>query len=248
MKQRAALLVFSWVIGGCSWFSSPSQEPFLSYLDVDDKILEATEGSLEKSYDALTLIKRAEAFYRDKNFIEASGEYQRFLELHPLHRLAAYVQFKLGMSYFNRIRGIDQDQEPLQKAIQSFQGLVAQYPTSPYADQAKEKITYCRDRLAEYQFYVGLFYFKKESYPAAIYRFQRILQDYPDTPMVVDALYYLGFSYELSDVPENALTSFQDLLQRYPKSRYEKEVLERLSSLQGVRSDAKQVVDPAGRN
>jgi outer membrane protein assembly factor BamD len=232
MKHRRALPLFLWAIGGCSWFSSPPEEPFLSYLNVDKKILEATEGSLEKSYDALTLIQRAEAFYRDRNFIEAVGEYQRFLELHPLHRLAAYVQFKLGMSYFHQIRDIDQDQKPLEKALQSFLDLVAKYPASPYVDQAKEKITYCRDRLAEYQFYVGFFYFKKGSYPAAIHRFHRILQDYPDAPMVVDALYYLGFSYELSGAPEDAVTRYQDLVERYPKSRYEKKALERLSSLQ----------------
>lgn len=231
MKQKTISFLCVVVLGGCSWFSSQPEEPFLPNLDIDEKILEATEGSLEKSYDPLTLVKRAEAYYRDKSYIEASGEYQRFLDLHPLHRFAGYVHFKLGMSYFHQIRAIDQDQEPLQKALHAFQNLLAKYPDSSYTTLAKEKIDFCRERLSAYQFYVGRFYFKKKSYPAAVSRFQGTLKDYKDTSTRPDALYYLALSYHFSGASEKAAVTFQELITEYPQSPYHEKAVNYLDSL-----------------
>jgi outer membrane protein assembly factor BamD len=231
LKNKAISVFCILFLGGCSWFSSKAEEPYLPNLEIDEKILEATEGSLEKSYDPLTLLKRSEAYYRDKSYIEASGEYQRFLDLHPLHRFAGYAHFKLGMSYFHQIRSIDQDQEPLQKALHAFQNLLAKYPDSPYTTLAKEKINFCRERLAAYQFYVGRFYYKKNSYPAAVSRFQGILKDFKDTPTITGALYYLGRSYQLSGIPEKATLTFQELITEYPKSPYHEKAVKYLKSL-----------------
>ncbi len=221
-----------WVLlQGCSWFSPEPEEPFLPNLEIDQKILEATEGSLEKSYDPLTLIKRAEAYYRDKSYIEAAGEFQRFLDLHPLHRLSGYVHFKLGMSYFHQIRAIDQDQEPLQKALHTFQNFLVKYPVSPYFELALEKASICQERLAAYQVYVGRFYFKRKSYPAAVSRFQVVLRDFNETPSVSDALFYLALSYRLSGAPEKAVLAFQELLTRFPNGPYHQKALDHLESL-----------------
>lgn len=231
MKFKTFLFLGFFILGGCAWFSPKANEPFPPPIEIDEQILEATEESLEKSYDPLTLIQRAEVYFRKKEYIEASGEYKRFLELHPLHRFADYVQFKLGMSYSHQVRSIDQDQEPLQKALLSFQTLIANYPDSPYVDPGQEKIRYFRDRLAHYQLYVGRFYFKKKSYPGAIERFQGILVEYDDTSAVMDALYYLGLSFESSGVSEKALRIFQELITRFPDGPHNEEIIEHIKLL-----------------
>ena len=38
-----------------------------------------------------------------RDYDEAATEYERFLELHPVHRWAPHAQFKLALSYDHRI-------------------------------------------------------------------------------------------------------------------------------------------------
>ena len=139
---------------------------------------------------------------------------------HPLHRLAPFAQFRLGMSYFKQINTMDRDSEPLQKAIQAFQKMVEVYPKSPYVVQAKTKLAVCREQLARYQLYIGNFYYKKGAYPAAVYRFNKVIQDYGDLELTAEAFYRLALSYQGLGETAKAETALRLLLEKYPESYY----------------------------
>jgi hypothetical protein len=53
------------------------------------------------------------------------------------------------------------------------------HPKVPVAD-AKAKLAFCRERLAQYQMYIGHFYYHKGAYPAAAYRFNKVVKEYGD--------------------------------------------------------------------
>ena len=71
----------------------------------------------------------------------------------------------------------------------------------------------------DYEFYVGNFYFKKESYLAAAQRFEDMLQKYPDSKKEAEALYYLGLSYGNMGEKEKALDILDRLIDTFPATR-----------------------------
>ena len=200
-------------------------------LGVTKDTIEKTENSIERNYDPNVILKRAEAYYEKDEFIEAIGEYQRFMDLHPLHEWADYALLKLGMSYFQQMRTLDRDPEPIQKALQTFQKLLSVYPQTRYKEEAERKIQVCRKALAKQQLYVGRFYYKKAAYPAAITRFRQLLETYPDLPQTEEALYYLGLAYYYQGKEDEALARLEELLDRYPDSLHRKEVQQLLARL-----------------
>jgi outer membrane protein assembly factor BamD len=229
----AVLIGTGILLGGCSTPKEPFGAEIRKTLGVKKDTLEKTENSAEKNYDAKVILKRAEAYYEKDDFIEAAGEYQHFIDLHPLHEWADYAQFKLGMSYFHQIRTIDRDPEPTQNALSAFQKFLSVYPDSEYADEARKRIRLCETYLAEHLLYVGRFYYKKGAYPAAINRFNSLLVAYPDLPPAEEAVYYLGLSYYYSENPDQAASHLRDLVDRYPDSPYRKPVEKLLARLNG---------------
>ena len=218
------LLPFFLMLSGCATHNEELGAEIREGLGVTRDTLEKTEKSAEKNYDPTVILKRAEAYYQNKDYIEAAGEYQHFLDLHPLHKWADYAMYKLGMSHFHQIRTIDRDPEPVRKALETFQKLLSVFPEVEYVEEAKLKIKACQQLLAEHQLYVGRFYYKKGSYPAAIERFNYLLQTYPDLPTSEDGLYYLGMSYYYSGDISQATVHFRDLLSRYPGTDHQESV------------------------
>jgi outer membrane protein assembly factor BamD len=97
---------------------------------------------------------------------------------------------------------------------------VRQYPGSQYVTRVQEKIAECRGKLAQYEIYVGRFYYRTDAYPAAIGRFERVLVDYPDYTGHDETLYYLGkAALEIRD-REKGQSALTRLVREYPSSKY----------------------------
>jgi outer membrane protein assembly factor BamD len=201
--------------------------------ELQEALNRAPTDELSKSYDPLSLLQKAENFYKEKNFVEAAGEYEYFLNLHPLHRWAPYAQYKLGLSYFHQIPTVDRDIEPVLKALTAFQKLLDLYNDSPYREDASKKIRICQEHLAEREFYIGLHYYKKSAYPAAIARLEGIVQAYPETRAAEKAMYYLALSHQGLGESDKARQGLKELLEKYPATPYREEIQRLLSSSNG---------------
>jgi outer membrane protein assembly factor BamD len=177
---------------------------------------EIQEKSPDKSYDAALMLRVADTYYGEEKYDEALVEYQAFLNYHPMSKDAAYAQYQIAKCSFNQFTTIDRDPDPTKTALKEYQKLVQKYPKSIYEEDAREKITICRDRISEYELYVGRFYYKKGSYKSAIGRFERLLHDYPGSSAEKDALYYTGLSYTDRGDREQALAAFETLVKKYP--------------------------------
>ena len=86
-------------------------------------------------------------------------------------------------------------------------------------DAIDSRIRTCNRYLAEYEFYVGNFYFKKESYQAAAQRFDGMLLKYPNSRKESEALYYLGLSYKNMGDKEKAIVTLSALIDKFPATR-----------------------------
>jgi|APHig6443717497_1056834.scaffolds.fasta_scaffold29064_2 outer membrane protein assembly factor BamD len=162
----------------------------------------------------------ANAYFLNQDFIEAGAAYEDFRKLHPTHELAQFALYRQGLASFNLITGIDTDQTPVKNALTLFESFIRQYPNSQYVAKVQEKIVECRGKLAQYEIYVGRFYYRTNYYIAAIGRFEWALANFPDYAGHDQTLFYLGKSaLEVRDT-DKMQSAFTRLIREYPKSSY----------------------------
>jgi outer membrane protein assembly factor BamD len=168
-------------------------------------------------------LKVGDCHFLQKEYVEAIASYEEFKKIHPGHEEIPYVQFQIGMSYYNQMLTPDRDQTPTKKALSNFEYLVANYPPGLFTEKAKEKISACKKRLAENEFYVANFYYKRGRFGAAASRFEELLQKFPKDPDEDKTLYFLAKSCVELEQWEKAEIAFMRVITDYPKSVYYKE-------------------------
>jgi outer membrane protein assembly factor BamD len=164
-------------------------------------------------------LKVADCHFFMKAYVEAVTTYEEFKKIHPTYEEGTYVQFQIGMSYFNQMTTADRDQTFTLKALSSFEYLVANSPPNLFAEKAKEKIWDCQRQLAGHEFHVGDFYYRHEKYQAAAHRFEGLLATYPKWLDQDKTLLSLGRCYIQMNQREKARETLTRLIKEYPKSQ-----------------------------
>lgn len=176
---------------------------------------------VKESYPTPDLAARAEigmadAYFLNKEYIEAAAEYENFRKLHPSHERAGYALFRQGLSYYNQIRGIDTDQIPLKNALTTFESYLRLYPGGAQTAEAQDRVRDCRDKQLQYEIYVGRYYLRTGSYPAAIARFETALQQFSDLPRREELLGYLAQAYGKLGQKPKARDLNERLIKEFP--------------------------------
>jgi outer membrane protein assembly factor BamD len=171
-------------------------------------------------YTLLAELKVGDCHFLQKEYVEAIAAYEEFKKTHPSHEEIPYVQFQIGMSYFNQMLTLDRDQTSTKKALSSFEYLIANYPPSLFSEKAKEKIGVCNKRLADHEFYIGNYYYKRGKFQSAASRFEEVLMKFPKDPDEDKTLYFLGKSYLELEQWDKAEAAFRKIVTEYPKSRH----------------------------
>jgi outer membrane protein assembly factor BamD len=143
-------------------------------------------------YAVMAELKMADGFYEREEFEEAFTAYDDFEKLHPKNENIPYVIYQKGMCNFRQVTTIDRDQSFTLKAKEEFERLVRRYPRSEYANRARKNIRECLIYLAEYELYVGRYYYKMGKYRTAMNRFTYLIQTYPDMGQYHEALEYIS--------------------------------------------------------
>ena len=150
----------------------------------------------------------------------------RFIRLHPQHRNVDYAYYMMGLSSFTEGRGMfervlptdltKRDPGAARESLAHFAQLLARYPDSAYASDAKKRMLYLRNLLARYEIHVANYYFKRGAHLAATNRGRYVLENYHQTPAVPDALAVMVQGYHLLGLPELAEQSLRVLRENYP--------------------------------
>jgi outer membrane protein assembly factor BamD len=194
--------------------------------------LEVKNRDFTKKYAPLAQLKIADAYVSEEEPELAVAEYRRFLEAYPDHQYASYAQYQIAMVYFNQIEDPERGYGGAAKALEEFEKLKKLFPRNPYKEIVDIKIQQCRDTIAEYEYLVGRFYFNKNSYNAAIGRFEGLLKKYPEFKREAEVLFYAGVSYKNLGRGENAAEYLNRLIEKYPESKLAKDAKKELTSLQ----------------
>ena len=225
-----ALLLAGMTLSGCkSWGGDEKQvygSPEQMYSDAADSLRAGNyKGAAEKlellesRYPFSNPAKQGQldlmyAYYKNYDLESAVDQADQFIRENPTHPRVDYAYYIRGLVYFEsganwleRVFRADVTQRPpgeARKSLQAFKLLVERYPKSPYAADARQRMVYLRNRLADYELAVARYYVKRGAYVGAVNRAREVIQTYDGSPAALEALQIMSTSYEQLGLPELA--------------------------------------------
>lgn len=181
--------------------------------------------------DAQILLARA--YRANEDYLLAANEYTRFTQIYRSDPRVADAEYELAMTYFDRSPAYRLDQTDTERAIVQFQLFIERYGSNPLVQEAQERITELRGKLARKQIHTAELYERREYYNAAAVSFEAAFDRFYDTEYADDAL--LGalkayFQYAKLSIRarqlerlELAESSYDRLIQIFPDSPLVKE-------------------------
>jgi outer membrane protein assembly factor BamD len=151
---------------------------------------------------------------------EAVATGNRYMSQYPQSQDSAYVQYLVGLAYSKQIADVTQDQRAAARTIDAMNKVVTNYPSSEYVEDAQAKIRFARDQLAGKEMQIGRYYLERKEYLAAIQRFRNVVEQYPNTNQVEEALARLTEAYYAMGITEEAQTAAAVLGRNYPDSQW----------------------------
>jgi len=173
------------------------------------------------------LLESAYAHYKDDSPELAVAAADRFINLYPRHPNVDYAYYIKGLSNFNRNFGFFQryiptdreqrDQAAALQAFNDFAELLKLFPDSKYAEDSRQRMVYLRNSVAEYDVHVGRYYIKRGAYLAAVNRGRNVVENYPKTSAVPNALAVMLVGYTLLDMEKLAQDTRRVIELNYPE-------------------------------
>lgn len=239
--SRASILLglagLAWVLAACSSTppaSSPNASAETLYADAKDDLNSGNYANAIKTLERVegrgagTLLAQqaqldlAYTYWRSGDRVQGLATIERFIKLNPSSPALDYALYLRGVINFNDDIGVmgnlagqdlsERDQRASRDAYQAFKQLIDQFPESNYAADARLRMDYIVNSLAQYELYVARYYFKRGAYLAAVNRAQQAVADFQTSPSTEEALYIMVLSYDklgLSTLRDDANRVFE---------------------------------------
>lgn len=145
-----------------------------------------------------------------------------------------YAYYIKGLTNFHQGRGIverylpidssQRDPSAAEQAFQDFAELTERFPESRYAADAARRMVYLRNHLSRYEIHVADYYMRRGAYVAAANRAKYVLERYPQSTAVPDALVIMAKAYSNLELDALARDALRVLELNYPDRKKTKEL------------------------
>jgi outer membrane protein assembly factor BamD len=183
-------------------------------------------------YNEQAQLDMAYAQYKDNKPDDAYSTVNRFIKTYPANKHVDYAYYLRGLINFDRTSGIMErylkrdgaqtrrDQGYNLQAFDDFSELSRRFPDSAYTADARQRMIYLRNVLAQYEINVAEFYLRNKAYVASADRAQYVIEHYQQAPQTGDALAILTRSYLAVQQKTLADQTRQVLAKNYPDHPY----------------------------
>lgn len=230
LSHLSVILLLS-LLAACSSSPKKSQMAEKDYYEAAQKSMRAgnfqtaTEHleSLESHYPVGRYTEQAQleliyAKYRHSDLAGSSAAADRFIRLHPNHAQVDYALYMKGLAAYEGDRDIfarilplntaARDLSSSREAFQDFSELLRRFPDSQYSPDARARMVQIRNQMAAQELHAARFYAKRKAYVSCLNRTRWIIENYPGTPAIPDAIALQVWSYGklgLKDLAEQQL-------------------------------------------
>lgn len=246
---RIILLAGLLSLSGCAWLSSSNNDDPTADWSASQLHSAGRDAMRSGNYDtAIDYYEKLQArypfgryaqqaqldiaysHYRAGEADQAIAATDRFIRTYPRHPFVDYAYYLRGLANYSRDVGIlgrlipsdptRTDSSAAQQAFNDFAELVRIFPDSQYAEDARQRMLFLRNSLADYEINVARFYLERKSYVAAVNRSKHVLENYQTAPAVEDALGIMAEAYHRLALNDLARDSQRVLQVNYPQSPY----------------------------
>lgn len=176
------------------------------------------------------LIDQAYVNWKDEEPEQALAAIERFQRQYPNSPGSDYMLYLKGLitftppsaflAHITRQDPSERDPKGLRESYDAFNELITLYPDSRYAHDAKLRMTWLVNTIAENELNVAQYYYERGAYVAAINRAQRVITDFEGVPAAEKALYIMYLSYDQLGQDDLRDTSKRILDENFPNSIY----------------------------
>ncbi|MBC7611126.1 MAG: outer membrane protein assembly factor BamD [Polaromonas sp.] len=241
----ATVLVLSLVLAGCSskpidptanWsanklYAEAKDELRSGAYDKAIPLFEKLEGRAAGTPLAQQAeLEKAYAQYKSGEQAQAVATLDKFAKLHPASPALDYALYLKGLVNFNDNLGLfsfisrqdlsERDQKAAKESFESFKELATRFPDSRYTTDARQRMTYIVNSLAQSEVHVARYYYSRGAYVAAINRAQTAIADYRDVPALEEATYIVYKSYDALGMTQLRDDTKRILEKTYPQSSF----------------------------
>jgi outer membrane protein assembly factor BamD len=188
----------------------------------------------DSEYLAKAKLAICESYYKEggsSGLAQAAIECKDFKTFFPFLEEAAHAQMIIAMSHYRRMEKPDRDRTYARHAEEEFQRFLIEFQNSPQAADAEQRLREVQEVLAEGDFRIGLFYYRRGSLRASGARLLDLVSRYPLYSQSDRALWMLGDIYERSERAEIAGRYYARIVSEYPLSPLVEDAKQKLVAL-----------------
>jgi outer membrane protein assembly factor BamD len=176
------------------------------------------------------MLMSAFCYYQANKYTDAISAADQYIELHPGSHEVAYAFYLKAMSLYEQITDTGRDQTDTEQALTALQDVVQRFPDTEYARDASLKVDLTLDHLAGKEMEVGRYYLVRHDFIGAINRFRAVVERYPRTSQIAEALERLTEAYYSVGIYDEAKTAAAVLGANYPGSPWYQDAYDLLVS------------------
>ena len=172
----------------------------------------------------------AYAYWKQGERASAIAAADRFIKLYPNHANVDYAYYLKGLVNFNENTGLmsvldnpdmaERDSKGTRESFDAFKDLVNRFPDSKYTEDARARMRYLVNSLAQYEVHVARYYMKRRAFVAAANRAQYAVQNYPQAPALEEAVFIMVKAYDALGMADLRDAADRVMRKNFPESRY----------------------------
>lgn len=152
---------------------------------------------------------------------------ERFMRIYPNNPQIDYAYYIRGVANmeqnydglmrYTKLNQAHRDSNYLRLAYNNFREFIQRYPSSRYAVDAAQRMQYINQELAESEMNVARFNIERKAWLAAVQRARWVLEYYPQTPQIPEALATIVYGYQKLGDNETANQYLELIKLNYPQ-------------------------------
>lgn len=155
---------------------------------------------------------------------------QQFIKMYPYSKFKGYIYYMIAVIGFEDGRGLMQSYAPYDMshhdptsytdAYRNFEKALKLDPEGAFVTDAKRRMVYINNVVAQHYYEIAYFYFKRGAYNAALDRAAQVVKDYPQSSSAEAALVLTIRSYQSLGLKDQAKANIKVLKKNYPENKY----------------------------
>lgn len=258
VRTAVILTLVAVLLTGCGFRRKKYENPISKDTEQPDKVLfdkaiadiekgryevaRLTLNTLMNTYDTSEFMAKAKLAIADSwmreggshALAQAEAEYKDFILFYPTLEESAEAQEKVCNIHYRQMEKADRDITHALRAEDECRNLLQQFPNSKFAPRVAQTLRNIQQVIADGEYRVGEFYYKKGSFPSAANRLETMANHYPLFSNADEAWWMTGESYgKLGPrFREKTVSAYQKIVRDYPLSLRVDEAKDRLKSLE----------------